>query len=164
MKLKQSPAKTLTVFDEFMSKNPDPTTEELKKWVETNFDEPGSEFENWKPDDFTKDPAVLNKINDKSLRSFASDLNGIWNDLGRKIKKEVHDNEDLYSIIYVENPMIVPGGRFREFYYWDSYWVLRGLLLSEMTQVSFGFLFYFIKFRSSVVKSDPYILFGYIYI
>lgn len=119
-----------------MSKNPDPSSEDLKKWVEANFEEPGSEFENWTPDDFTKEPAVLNKINDKSFRSFASDLNGIWNLLGRKIKKEVHENEELYSIIYVENPMIVPGGRFREFYYWDSYWVLRGLLLSEMTHVS----------------------------
>ncbi|KAL7015080.1 hypothetical protein ACKWTF_016270 [Chironomus riparius] len=140
MKLKQSPAKTLEIFDEFLSKNPDPSTEDLKKWVESNFEEPGSEFENWKPDDFTKNPAVLDKISDKSFRSFAYDLNGIWNDLGRKIKKEVHENEELYSIIYVENPMIVPGGRFREFYYWDSYWVLRGLLLSEMTHTAKGML------------------------
>ncbi|CAG9811917.1 unnamed protein product [Chironomus riparius] len=140
MKLKQSPAKTLEIFDEFVSKNPDPSTEDLKKWVESNFEEPGSEFETWKPDDFTKNPAVLDKISDKSFRSFAYDLNGIWNDLGRKIKKEVHENEELYSIIYVENPMIVPGGRFREFYYWDSYWVLRGLLLSEMTHTAKGML------------------------
>ncbi|XP_070496300.1 trehalase isoform X3 [Chironomus tepperi] len=140
MKLKQSPAKTLDIFDEFIAKNPNPSSDDLKTWVATNFEEPGSEFENWKPDDFVQNPAVLDKINDKSLRSFAYDLNGIWNDLGRKIKKEVHDNEELYSIIYVENPMIVPGGRFREFYYWDSYWVLRGLLLSEMTHTAKGML------------------------
>ncbi|GJP36524.1 hypothetical protein CLOM_g9575 [Closterium sp. NIES-68] len=29
-------------------------------------------------------------------------------------------------------PVIVPGERFREMYYWDSYWVIRGLLVSGM--------------------------------
>merc|ERR1719469_1515396 len=28
--------------------------------------------------------------------------------------------------------MVVPGGRFRETYYWDSYWIVRGLLVSGM--------------------------------
>lgn len=27
---------------------------------------------------------------------------------------------ELHSILYVPNPFIVPGGRFREFYYWFS--------------------------------------------
>lgn len=26
------------------------------------------------------------------------------------------------------------GDRFRETYYWDSYWVIRGLLVSKMTE------------------------------
>ncbi|CAI5493867.1 unnamed protein product [Closterium sp. Naga37s-1] len=29
-------------------------------------------------------------------------------------------------------PVIVPGERFREMYYWDTYWVIRGLLVSGM--------------------------------
>lgn len=140
MKLKQSPEKTLKIFDEFIAKNPDPSNTELQKWIEENFEEPGSEFEYWYPDDFTKTPTVLNKIHDKGLLNFASELNGIWTELGRKIKKEVKDNDELYSIVYVENPMIVPGGRFREFYYWDSYWVIRGLLMSEMTHTAKGML------------------------
>lgn len=47
---------------------------------------------------------------------------------------------ELYSIIHVKNPVIVPGGRFREFYYWDSYWIIRGLLYSEMTKTAKGML------------------------
>lgn len=31
-----------------------------------------------------------------------------------------------------------PGGRFREFYYWDSYWIIKGLLLSEMRSTAKG--------------------------
>lgn len=34
----------------------------------------------------------------------------------------------------------MPGGRFREFYYWDSYWIVRGLLYSEMTKTVRGML------------------------
>lgn len=34
----------------------------------------------------------------------------------------------------------MPGGRFREFYYWDSYWIIRGLLYSEMYKTAKGML------------------------
>ena len=49
-----------------------------------------------------------------------------------QIKAEVEENPDQYSLIYMENPFIVPGGRFREMYYWDSYWTIQGLLVSQM--------------------------------
>ncbi|VDO39789.1 unnamed protein product [Onchocerca flexuosa] len=31
------------------------------------------------------------------------------------------------SLIHVPEEFIVPGGRFREFYYWDAYWIVKGL-------------------------------------
>lgn len=37
---------------------------------------------------------------------------------------------ERHSLIYVPYEFIVPGGRFREFYYWDTYWVIKGLLAS----------------------------------
>lgn len=74
------------------------------------------------------------------MRQWAVDLNAIWKDLGRKMIDDVHKNPEYYSIIPVEHPVIVPGGRFIEFYYWDSYWIIRGLLLSEMTQTAKGML------------------------
>ena len=43
---------------------------------------------------------------------------------------------------------MVPGGRFREVYYWDSYWTVKGLLLSEMyntTLVIFSSLIFFLQ-------------------
>ncbi len=48
------------------------------------------------------------------------------------VADDVRDHPELYSMIYVPNPFVVPGGRFREFYYWDSYWIIQGLLISEM--------------------------------
>jgi len=32
------------------------------------------------------------------------------------------------SLLYVPEPYVVPGGRFREFYYWDSYFTMLGLI------------------------------------
>lgn len=52
----------------------------------------------------------------------------------------IQNNPDLYSIIYVKNGVIVPGGRFLEFYYWDSYWIMVGLLHSEMQTTVKGML------------------------
>ena len=36
--------------------------------------------------------------------------------------------------------LVRTGGRFREFYYWDTYWIIQGLLLSEMYDTTRGIL------------------------
>ncbi|VDD96909.1 unnamed protein product, partial [Enterobius vermicularis] len=56
------------------------------------------------------------------------------------VKDDVRQRQDLYSLLYVPHPFIIPGGRFREFYYWDSYWILKGLLFSEMTDTAKGII------------------------
>jgi len=116
------------------------TNDEMRQFVETYFEEPGQEFEEWDPEDWVESPQMLNNIKDDNYRTWASDLNKIWKALGRKMKSDVFLNSDLYSIIPVTNPVIVPGGRFREFYYWDSYWVIKGLLLSDMKSTVKGML------------------------
>lgn len=141
MKMKQSPNETLSAFNSFMAdRNDKPNKNELKAWVESMFEKPGAEFEEWIPDDWVESPAFLQNIKDPELRAFAKKLNSIWLELGRKMIDDVKVNPDLYSIIHVDNPVIVPGGRFREFYYWDSYWIVRGLLLSEMKKTTHGML------------------------
>ena len=35
-------------------------------------------------------------------------------------------------------PIVVPGGRFRESYYWDSYWIVLGLLACDMNATATG--------------------------
>lgn len=36
------------------------------------------------------------------------------------------------TLLPLPHPMIVAGSRFRELYYWDSFWTLKGLLASGM--------------------------------
>uniref|UniRef100_A0AAG5DU88 Trehalase n=1 Tax=Anopheles atroparvus TaxID=41427 RepID=A0AAG5DU88_ANOAO len=146
MKMRKPPNETLDSFHNFMStENNSPSKAKLQEWVEANFEKPGAEFVNWTPEDWTANPAFLSRIRDSDLREFASKLNQIWHELGRQMTPDVALNPDLYSIIHVENPVIVPGGRFREFYYWDSYWIVKGLLLSEMYTTTKGMLSNFLS-------------------
>ncbi|KAG6803549.1 trehalase isoform X1 [Apis mellifera caucasica] len=146
MKMKRPPDETLKSFREFMERHEQmPTRYQIERFVNDTFDPEGSEFEDWDPDDWTFRPKFLSRILDDDLRNFASELNGIWKMLGRKMKDDVRVNEELYSIIYVPHPVIVPGGRFREFYYWDSYWIVKGLLLSEMYTTVKGMLTNFVS-------------------
>uniref|UniRef100_A0A1I7WUF5 Trehalase n=1 Tax=Heterorhabditis bacteriophora TaxID=37862 RepID=A0A1I7WUF5_HETBA len=34
------------------------------------------------------------------------------------VRDDVRKHQDMYSLLYVPHPFIIPGGRFREFYYW----------------------------------------------
>ncbi|CAG2059411.1 unnamed protein product, partial [Timema podura] len=141
MKLKSLPNITLESFNQFMdTTSRNPTRDQVIEFVNKTFDPAGSEFENWEPNDWTENAEFFNHVRDVELKEWAKKLNALWKFLGRKIKDDVKNNPDLYSIIYVPNPVIVPGGRFREFYYWDSYWIVRGLLLSEMTETVKGML------------------------
>nr|CAI5865772.1 unnamed protein product [Callosobruchus analis] len=60
------------------------------------------------------------------------------------MKPSVLDEPDQHSLIPVPNGFIIPGGRFKEIYYWDSYWIIQGLLISEMTETAKGMLENFI--------------------
>lgn len=147
--------------------NNDPTTEQIERFVWKNFAEK-NELQFFNLTDWQKSPAILEKIKDPDFRQWASDLNGIWKDLSRKIDDKVRLEPNKHSLIYVANPFIVPGGRFKgrylvkssvlllpngyriyaffslflsiEFYYWDSYWVVKGLLLCGMKQTSKGMI------------------------
>ena len=48
----------------------------------------------------------------------------LWDELTRK------PGEDESSLIQLPHPYIVPGGRFREIFYWDSYFTMLGLQAS----------------------------------
>ena len=90
------------------------------------------------PEDWNPDPKLMSKIVDLNYALFAQDLNSRWKILCRKIKTEVKESPDRYSLLYLPYPFIVPGGRFREIYYWDSFWIIRGLIQCEMLSTAKG--------------------------
>lgn len=142
MKLKAHPDVVLSAFHNLSSQSPNMTVtpENLQHFLSLYFDKPGTELESWTPVDWHEKPQFLGKIKDQQLQTWAEKIHNLWKLLGKKIGAGVKDHPELYSQIYTPHPVIVPGGRFRELYYWDSYWVINGLLLSEMTDTAHGMI------------------------
>lgn len=140
LKLVYSENETLTDFGKLMDDTKrNPTRAQLASFVDSHFLE-GMELKEWMPLDFNPEPPVLDQITDPKLKQFAKNVVSIWAKLGRKVESDVAENPDRYSFLYVPNGFIVPGGRFKELYYWDSFWVVRGLLISNMTQTASGMI------------------------
>ncbi|XP_071352608.1 trehalase isoform X1 [Trachinotus anak] len=142
MKLKAAPDIVLSAFYNLSNEMPNTTVPpaKLQEFLHVYFEKPGTELESWTPPDWHDKPKFLEGIEDQKLRDWAEKIHHLWKSLGRKIHAGVKDHPELYSQIYTPHPVVVPGGRFRELYYWDSYWVINGLLLSEMTDTAYGMI------------------------
>lgn len=131
---------TLSAFQELLDRtNHNPTKEDLQEFVVDFFDET-SELEEWKPDDHKENPPFLAKIRDQGFREFAKALNDIWPTLARRVKPSVLEKPEQSSLVPMTHGFIVPGGRFKEIYYWDAYWIIEGLLITDMTETAKGMI------------------------
>ncbi|CAK1595798.1 unnamed protein product [Parnassius mnemosyne] len=140
LKLVYSENETLADYAKLMhDTDQNPSREQISNFVDLHFME-GNELEYWMPPDFDPEPPILDRIADPKLKVFAKHVIGMWAKLGRKVNFDVVQHPDRYSFIYVPNGFIVPGGRFKELYYWDSFWMIRGLLLSNMTETARGMI------------------------
>lgn len=82
---------------------------DLKKFVNENFDLPKTYSTGYISD---------------SAKTARQHIEGLWGVLTRQPEPEKS------SLIPLPHPYIVPGGRFREIYYWDSYFTMLGLRVS----------------------------------
>lgn len=145
LKLKKSVEDTWASYKELMeSTGGQPSKDQIKDFVCNNFEE-GDELVDWTPTDWQENPLLLNKIIDPDFKRWAKGLNHRWKDLARQVNPNVTKNPELYSFIPVPNGFVIPGGRFREYYYWDSYWIVQGLLASGMYDTVKGMLLNFIS-------------------
>ncbi|EZA62647.1 hypothetical protein DMN91_007675 [Ooceraea biroi] len=126
------PDVTIDNFNALMNAtNNAPNRDQVAAFVAQNFAEQ-DELENATLPDWTENPKILKSIGDPTYREWAKNLNLIWKELARRLNHDVVVDIQRHSLIYVNNTFIIPGGRFREFYYWDSYWIIEGLLLCDM--------------------------------
>lgn len=73
---------------------------------------------------------LANDFKSDRSRSPEEHINVLWDVLTRQ-----RDTATRSSLIPLPNPYIVPGGRFREVYYWDSYFTMLGLQASKRTDL-----------------------------
>ncbi|XP_058203654.1 probable trehalase [Rhododendron vialii] len=71
-------------------------------------------------------------------REWALEVHKLWKNLSRRVDEGVFEHPELHTLLPLSKPVVVPGSRFREVYYWDSYWVIRGLLVSKMYDTAKG--------------------------
>lgn len=78
------------------------------------------------------------RIANSSVRAWAGSVNQLWKELGRQVAPEVKEHPERHTLVALKHPVVVPGGRFRETYYWDTYWIVRGLLACGMKDTAKG--------------------------
>ncbi len=90
------------------------------------------------PEELETDAVFLDGIDDVAIREFTQQVIDIWPDLTRRYVGAESCAGCVDSFIPVKRPFVVAGGRFREPYYWDSFWVIEGLLRSggSFTEIS----------------------------
>ncbi|KAL3108339.1 hypothetical protein niasHT_014488 [Heterodera trifolii] len=121
-------------WKQFMvSKINETQVDNLSKFIRQNFGTADSALMEHLPEDWVENPQNLKNIKDKNLKQWAIELNKMWKELSKKMPNDMNTKDNQrHSLIYLSDPFFVPGGRFREFRYWDSFWIARGLLASGM--------------------------------
>ncbi|KAJ8125592.1 hypothetical protein O1611_g8046 [Lasiodiplodia mahajangana] len=121
---------------------------ELNEFLSTYFGQAGSELQAVPSDQLKTDPVFLNKINDSVVKQFVEKVIDIWPDLTRKYVGGESCDGCVGSFIPVNRTFVVAGGRFREPYYWDSFWILEGLLRTggSFTEISRNIIENFLDF------------------
>jgi alpha,alpha-trehalase len=109
----------------------------IRTFVEDCFEAAGSDLTSWTPDDWSPSlpEPFVSSIRDDTLKALAFQVHEVWHHLGKKLSDSVYSQPERHSLLPLRHPTtIVAGGRFRETYYWDSFWVVKGLLHSGMYQ------------------------------
>jgi alpha,alpha-trehalase len=94
-------------------------------------DKPGFDLKKFIFDNFNIPPANGSVFKSDVSLGIRRHIDTLWKVLYRR-----HDTVSKYSsLIPLPNDFIVPGGRFRETYYWDSYFTMLGLKESHQTAI-----------------------------
>lgn len=75
---------------------------------------------------FKKAPEQTNEYVSDTTKPVQDHINKLWGILARQPQEQVN----YTSLLPLPHPYIVPGGRFNEIYYWDSYFTMLGLQVS----------------------------------
>jgi len=110
----------------------------LNDFLSEYFGEAGSELEEVPTDELETQPDFLENVNSSVVRDFTRQVIDIWPDLTRRYVGAGNCSECVNSFLPVNRTFVVAGGRFREPYYWDSFWIIEGLLRTQgsFTQIA----------------------------
>jgi alpha,alpha-trehalase len=144
----------IAAFDAIKQSNSTVTYGEIVGFLNTSFQGEGLELEANPLENFPTSPRAFQSIPDPYVKAFALAVHNIWNLLIRDTNesKVCTSGRCESSLIPLNHTFVVPGGRFREQCeylpflflfslnrfadYWDSKFILDGLLKSELYSVA----------------------------
>jgi len=103
---------------------PKRSTEEILHDFEKEKDRPEFDLKKFVEENFSLPKAYSSDYKSDSGKSAKQHVEALWDVLTRK------PDHESGSLIALPHPYNVPGGRFREIYYWDSYFTMLGLQAS----------------------------------
>ncbi|KAK8963496.1 putative trehalase [Platanthera guangdongensis] len=105
----------------------------LERFIDSYFGDVGGDLVYVEPKEFVPEPeGFLPEVKNSKVRVWALEIHTLWKNLSRRVSEDVKNRPERHTLLPLPEPMIIPGSRFREIYYWDSYWIIRGLLVSKM--------------------------------
>ncbi len=110
----------------FADATPKATTEEIVAAYEKAKLEPGFDLQKFVESNFIIPSGITSDFQSDTSRSVQNHINVLWDVLTRQ-----PDSATVGTLIALPNEYVVPGGRFREVYYWDSYFTMLGLQVSD---------------------------------
>jgi alpha,alpha-trehalase len=127
MPLIDSPESIIVQFNELLRQKALVSPEEWKsillKFVKERFGTAGEDMVECSPNPASACARPMT-WNDELLAS-------MWTLCRKAYSSQSGSNCIRSTLIPAPYPFVIPGERFRESYYWDSYWILRGLLAQD---------------------------------
>ncbi|XRB19604.1 trehalase [Pseudoscourfieldia marina] len=137
------------VLEAFRAAFPDGAPREasaVRNFVSKNFSEGGGLVPCTDESLFSRDAAkgppplalLRESENASGAAEFAQALCKRWRELVRVPDASCDTSRSSFMVPMARKPLVVPGSRFREVYYWDSYWVVLGLLACGLDTLAKG--------------------------
>jgi alpha,alpha-trehalase len=112
------------------------SSDDVRVWYAAHFDAPGSDLTPCALPDFS--PAPPFSLRSPSLQTWMAALHGEWPLLARCVSPSARLEPERHTLEWAPHPLVVPGGRFRESYLWDTHWIVQGLLRSGLLTTAGG--------------------------
>ncbi len=114
----------------FVDCTPKFVTDEILKKYKVAKSTPDFDLKSFVTDNFELPHQYATNFVADTSKSAEEHINSLWEVLTRK-----PDQSSNGTLLSLPNPYIVPGGRFGEIYYWDSYFTILGLQAAGKTEM-----------------------------
>ncbi|CDZ96699.1 Neutral trehalase [Phaffia rhodozyma] len=139
---------TVQAFQALKSANGSIAVGDLENWLDQYFTPEGEELVAATIDASFNASATpfLQNVTDPVLKGWIAEVISYWSGLIRETNSSALcgvATDCASTLIPLNHTVVVPGGRYREVYYWDSYWIIEGLLNSGLASYAKNILLNF---------------------